>query len=179
MNHQPYENWLLDEKILTPAEKEQLGQHLAGCPQCARMEESLRMLDREFRAIPAVAPPAGFSTRWQGSLANRRRKQQREQTRIILISMAATSVAVGITAAGFLLPRVSPITFVANILTDVVKLVNAVSQFWLFVSSFLAAAPASLSIGITVTIILWTSLTLLAWGISLYRITLKGIRTTK
>jgi hypothetical protein len=176
MNHQPYENWLLDKKSLTPAEKERLAQHLAVCPQCAQFEHSLHFLEHEIKAMQPISAPEGFCARWQSSLPERRKKHEREQSRIIIISMASTTAAVCMTLAAFLLPQISPITVMANLLSGMVKLVNSISQFWSFVTSFLEAAPTSLSIGIALTVSIWLSLTLLAWGISLYRITSKGIR---
>ena len=179
MNHQPYENWLLDEKTLNPSEKEKLDQHLANCPKCARLEQSLRTLDHEFKTIRMVNAPENFSSRWQANLADRRKAHQSEQTRIIFISLSFTIVVASITVAAFLQPKVSPIAVFANLLSALVDLVNSISQFWTFIISFLEAAPVNLSIGIALTISLWLILTLLAWGISLYRITSKGIRATK
>jgi hypothetical protein len=178
MNHQPFEKMLLDDGELSPIEKEKLMQHLTICPQCAKLEQSLRTLDHEFKSTVVVAPAAGFATRWQENLPARRRQHEREQTRIILISMAVTFVATSITLAAFLLPPISPITIIANLFTDMVKLINSISQFWNFTISFFRAVPAGLSIGIALSISVWLSITLLAWGISLYRITSKGIRTT-
>jgi hypothetical protein len=177
MNHQPYEDLLLDDAPLTPGEKEMLSQHLAVCPQCARLEQSLRALDHEFKVAPAVSPAVGFTSRWQASLPARRKKHEREQTRIILISMASTVVATSITLAAFLLPDISPITVFVNLFTDLIKLVDAIAQFWKFVASFFNAIPTSLTIGILAIISFWLSLTLLAWGITFYRITLKGLRS--
>jgi hypothetical protein len=178
MNHQPYENMLLDDRQLTPDEKEKLAQHLEVCPQCTRLEQSLRALDHEFKGTEILAPAVGFSSRWQASLPAWRKQHEREQTRIILISMVSTAIASGITIGAILLPDLSPITVFANLFADLVRLVNMVSQFWFFIGSFFNAAPAGLSIGIAVTISIWLGFTLFTWGITLYRITLKGIRTT-
>jgi hypothetical protein len=178
MNHKPYRTMLLDDKPLAPIEKEELSQHLASCPQCAQLDSSLRTIDREFKSAAMVAPAAGFTSRFQASLPARRKQHEQEQTRIIIISMASTAVATCITLAGFLLPAISPITILANLFADLVQLVNTVTQFWTFIGSFFHAVPTGLSIGIALTISVWLSFTVLLWGITLYRITLKGIRTT-
>jgi hypothetical protein len=128
---------------------------------------------------PAVSPAIGFTSRWQASLPARRKKHEHEQTRIILISMASTVVATCITLAAILLPNISPITVFVNLFTDVIRLVNSIVQFWSFIGSFFSAIPAGLTIGILFTISVWLSLTLLAWGITVYRITLKGLRSTE
>ena len=77
MNHQPYENMLLDDRQLTPDEKEKLAQHLEVCPQCTRLEQSLRALDHEFKGAEILAPAVGFSSRWQASLPAWRKQHER------------------------------------------------------------------------------------------------------
>lgn len=176
MNHQPYEDMLLDERELSIKEKDSLTQHLLECPQCAKLEKSLRVLDHEFRSTPVVAPAPGFSERWKTSLPERRKQHERQQTRIILISMAVTAVATGITLAVFLFPPISPISIFANILSGLLMLVNTVIDFWVFVGAFLQAAPKGLSIGLVLSVTTWISIILLAWGISMYKITLKGVK---
>ena len=176
MNHQPYEEMLLEDRPLSPSEKEKLSQHLAKCPQCTKLEKSLRILDHEFKVAPVVAPEVGFSSRWKDSLPARRQQQRKEQNRIIYISMAATALATGITLAAFLLPPISPITIVINLFADLVRLVSEITQFLQFIGTFLKAAPTALTVGVLLTLSTWISITLLAWGISIYRITLKGVR---
>ncbi|MHC1740041.1 MAG: anti-sigma factor [Anaerolineaceae bacterium] len=179
MNHQPFENMLLDEISLSQNEKEKLDQHLAVCPQCARLDNSLRTLGHEFKTAPVIEPPIGFSSRWQASLPARRQHKEREQTRIILLSMAATVAAACITLAAFLLPNISPITILAQLFADLVRLVSAITEFWSLVGSLFKAIPTGVSIGIVLTVSSWIGITLLAWGITLYKITWKGIRTTE
>jgi hypothetical protein len=179
MNHQYFENLLLEDRALTPEEKEKLGKHLSICTKCTDFEQSLRALDHEFKLTSVASPSAGFTARWQANLPDRRKQHEAEQKRIISISMGATIVATGITLAVFLLPKVSPITVLANLFADFVSLVDLVTNFWSFIGSFFNAIPTSFSIGILATISIWLTITLLAWGITLYRITLKGIRTAK
>lgn len=178
MKHQPYEELLLREEPLSENEKAKLTQHLAICPQCARLEKSLQVLDHEFRTEPVIEAPLGFSARFKESLPARRKQKEREQRRIIIISMAFTVVAVLITLGVFLLPPLSPIQIFANTFSEVAKVVDSVTGFWTFVFRFFNAIPAKLSISLAVMIIGWIVFMLSAWGIALYRITLKGFRTT-
>lgn len=177
MNHQPFEDMLLDDRKLSASEKEKLTQHLAVCPNCAKLEHSLRSLDHEFKAAPVAMPEAGFSARWQASLPARRKQHEHEQTRIILISMAVTVVATGITLGAFLLPPISPISIFANFVAALAKLISSVTGFWAFIGAFLKAAPKGLSIGLILSITTWISIILFAWGISIYKLTLKGMET--
>ena len=76
MNHQPFEEWLLNEKLISPKERLDLDAHLRICTYCSALAETGKAL----RTVKRVAPAAGFSTRFQARLAmqkaaDRRRKR--------------------------------------------------------------------------------------------------------
>ena len=65
MNHQPFETWLLDDKVLTAAEKRELNSHLRTCKTCSALAETGLAL----RSARAVSPAPGFALRFQHRLA--------------------------------------------------------------------------------------------------------------
>lgn len=75
MNHQPFDEWLLNDKPLTAAEKRQLNTHLRTCPSCSALAETGLAL----RSARAVAPAAGFSLRFQQRLAAQRIAERRRR----------------------------------------------------------------------------------------------------
>lgn len=179
MNHQPYEAWILEDRPVNPEEQRQLDIHLAECSRCEHLSQNWAQARQTLKAAPVISAPSGFSQRWQNSLEVRRALQKRQQSRIMILSLSVTGVAVALTLGILLLPPISPVEVIANMLSAVVKLVNAVMQFWFFVASFVKAAPTGLVLSLGFLISLWAGITVIAWSISLYRITLKGIRTTK
>lgn len=176
MNHQPFEAWILEEYPTNPEEKRKLDQHLDECPHCASLAQSWANARQMVKTAPMVTAPVGFSQRWQNSLEARRVAQKKQQTRIMILSFVATAVAVSITLGILLFPPISPVTVLVNLLSGLVKLVNAVTQFWFIVASFIKAAPKGLVLGLGMLVVIWVSITVIAWSVSLYRITLKGIR---
>lgn len=179
MNHQPFKAWILEDRAVKPEEQRQLDQHLAHCSHCALLFKNWTEARQTLKAAPVVAAPGGFSQRWQNSLEARRALEKKQQSRIMILSLAATGIAVALTLGILLLPPISPVTVIVNMLSTVVKLVNVVLQFWFFVASFIKAAPTGLVLSLGLLVSLWAGITLVAWSVSLYRITLKGIRTTK
>ena len=76
MNHQPFEEWLLHEKLISPRQKLDLDAHLRICSYCSALAETGKAL----RTVKKVSPAAGFSARFQERLviqkaAERRRKR--------------------------------------------------------------------------------------------------------
>lgn len=65
MNHQPFEIWLLDDKHLTTAEKQELNTHLRVCKTCSALAETGLAL----RSAKVAEPISGFTLRFQEKLA--------------------------------------------------------------------------------------------------------------
>jgi hypothetical protein len=73
MKHRPFEDWLLDDQPLDPAQKRNLDAHLRNCEICSAIAES----NLALRSARVIAPAPGFSARWQERLVLARRAQRR------------------------------------------------------------------------------------------------------
>jgi hypothetical protein len=73
MNHQPFETWLLDDKVLTLTEKRELDSHLRECRTCTALAETGFAL----RSARVVSPVPGFALRFQHKLAAQKLAEQR------------------------------------------------------------------------------------------------------
>jgi anti-sigma factor RsiW len=177
MNHQPYETWILDEKELIPDQKMDLLEHLEKCPKCSGLEKHWKAARQEVKSMPVVAAPADFSRRFHASLAERRRLLALQQTRVLLISLVSSGVAILITLAVFLLPHTSIVSVMVSLFTTFFKLINSVTSLWIFLSSMLRSAPTGFLVSVGVMISLLVSMVSVLWAVSFYRITMKGMKT--
>jgi hypothetical protein len=75
MNHQPFEDWLLNDQPLTPIEKRDLDAHIRTCKYCAVLAQS----SLELRSVRMVSPMPGFAGRFQKRLAARRIADRRRR----------------------------------------------------------------------------------------------------
>jgi len=73
MNHRPFEDLLLDDQLLDPAQKRELDVHLRTCKSCSAIAES----NLALRSARLVAPAPGFAVRFQERLVLARRAQRR------------------------------------------------------------------------------------------------------
>jgi predicted anti-sigma-YlaC factor YlaD len=79
-NHLLIEEWLLSASSLTPEEHTLLQEHLKSCESCRQLSEAWQEVEYQLKAAPVRSPEPGFTSRWQGRLAQDRRRQQRLQT---------------------------------------------------------------------------------------------------
>jgi hypothetical protein len=75
MNHQPFEDWLLENKSLDPKQKLELETHLRTCRYCSALVGS----EKALRAVKMASPATGFTARFQSRLAVQRVADRRRR----------------------------------------------------------------------------------------------------
>ena len=75
MKHRPFEDWLLEDQRLDPAQKRELDAHLRACDTCTAIAE----VNLALRSARVVGPAPGFTVRFQERLTLHR-KAQRQRT---------------------------------------------------------------------------------------------------
>ena len=75
MNHQPFEDWLLNETPITPEQKRELDSHVRSCAYCAVLVETGVAL----RSVKMTSPAEGFTARFQTRLAERKLMEKRRR----------------------------------------------------------------------------------------------------
>jgi hypothetical protein len=68
MNHQPFEDWLLNDMPITHDQKHELDLHIRTCSYCSALAETGIAL----KSVKKASPQAGFATRFQVRLAERK-----------------------------------------------------------------------------------------------------------
>ena len=66
MNHQPFEEWLLNDMPLDPDRKRELDLHIRSCAYCAALAETGMAL----HSVKMVSPANGFTARFQTRLGS-------------------------------------------------------------------------------------------------------------
>lgn len=176
MNHQPFENWILDDEKISPQEQELLTRHIKECPGCYQLQNSWNKVRSQIESSPVKQAPSGFVNRWTNNFAKRQKEQERKQARTLLISLTSGIGAVAIAMAIILLPDFSLISVLVGFLGAIVKIFSGIESLWSFMRSFVTTAP-------TITLVIgglftagWISLAAFAWGVSIWRISTKGVQ---
>ncbi len=177
MNHQPYENWILDEIQLTPQEEDSLNQHLKECQGCYQLSNSWNKVRAQIKSTPVKPAPAGFVRRWNEQLATRQKDQERRQARTLFISLASGAGAIMIALAVILLPDFSFISLMVGFLSAIVRVFSGIESLWSVLRSIVTTAPTITLVVSGLLLAGWISLAAFAWGISIWRITSKGVKS--
>jgi hypothetical protein len=124
MNHQPFEDWLLEDESLTIQQGRELQAHLRSCTSCSAIAASNVALHSGHLAIPQP----GFSERFQPRLAAWKRSQLRRQAIGTVVLVAAGLALLYAVAGPAMLEAVrSPATWMSNVTVYVLSVFTMAS----------------------------------------------------
>ncbi len=180
MCHQPFETWIIEETTLTPQEQKLFEEHLEGCAQCARLKASLQAVHVKLTTARQVSPPAGFGARWQVTLQTKleeeRMKQVLQVRRFFLFLGTANVMALVLLVISFLIGGGN-----FNWLSNTFARLSTVTQWLDGAKGFFFALLHITSpvLPLTIWIIITTVFSILAliWVVSLWRITIQGVKS--
>lgn len=172
MNHQPFEDWLLNEKTIGPKERLELEAHLRTCSYCSALAETGQAL----RTVKRVSPAAGFSARFQARLtlqktAERRRRRWGAVT-FTLGGLVMLMWLVGPYLASFL---AAPATWIAAVVERVVFVITTVEAVGQAGSVLLRMLPSFFSPFVLMVLASAFAGIGLLWSVSIWRLTQRGV----
>jgi anti-sigma factor RsiW len=170
MNHNPYENWILDDIPITADQKRELFRHMDECPECARLYQGWSSVQHTLRQTQIQPAPADFTTKWTASLIHRKRVQEKKQARNLVISLGTGAVATLIALGFILLPDLSLISLVARSITSLTALVTGIESFWLVLFKLAQAVPSSSLIATLLVVSGWVLLASFTLGYSVWKL---------
>jgi hypothetical protein len=166
MNHQPFEDWLLNEKLIDPRQKLELDAHLRVCSYCSALAETGMAL----RSVKRVSPAAGFTERFQTRLVARKAAERRRRLwGAILFTFGGLAMLIWLTGpyvASFL---ASPATWITSLIEWGVYLVTTLQAIAQASSVMLRVLPSFLTpFGLMILVSALAGFGLL-WTVSIWR----------
>ncbi len=167
MNHQPFENWLLDEEPLTSQQQRDLQNHLRDCTICSGLADS----NLALHTARMVAPASGFPARFQPRLAAWRREQLRRQAvGTVILVLIGVGLLYALAGPAMLNALRSPAAWLGEVTVyavEVFALVRVVGQVG---GILLQHVPAMLPTGTWTALILAAGLLGVMWIVAMRRL---------
>ncbi len=174
MNHRPFEDWLLNQDPLTPAQRRELQDHLQVCPKCAALVE----VDLALKAARQVAPHEGFTDRFHLRLeAQRKALRRRNVLGFLILALAVVGGLVWLILPTLQLIFQQPVAILASILSFVMSLWSSLRAMGHVSELFLKIMPGFVSPVVWGMIVLGAAGWGLLWFLSLSKISknLQGV----
>ena len=172
MNHQPFEEWLLNEMIISPVQKLELDEHLRICSYCSALAET----GRAFRSVKMAVPAAGFSARFQARLAEQKAaERRRHRWGAVCFTVGGLAMLLWVAGPYLISFFAAPATWIAALIewgVFVITTLQAVAQAG---AVLLRTLPGVLSpFAFMVLISAFAGIGLL-WSVSIWRFTQRGV----
>ena len=138
MNHQPFEDWLLNDKKLTDAEKRKLDSHLRICRICSAISETGFAL----RSASVVSPVPGFAVRFEQRLAVQKIAERRRRLWGLFLLILTGVALFGWLAAPYVYAfLLAPVEWIAAGIGYFLFVVTSLQVFAAMISIFLKVIP--------------------------------------
>ena len=166
MNHQPFEEWLLNEKLIGPREKLDLDAHLRSCSYCSALAETGKAL----RSVKKVSPAAGFGARFQARLAVQRAAElRRKRWGAVLFTFGGLVMLMWIAGPYLSSFLAAPATWIAGLIEWAVFVITTVQAVGQAGSVLLRMLPGFLSPFALMVLLSAVAGVCLLWSVSIWR----------
>ncbi len=125
MDHQPFEEILLNDEPIAREENAALQAHLRVCPKCAALAQANFALNHVVMAAPAP----GFASRFQAKLAAQRKAQRRRYLfGGLILLFSAVGLGIWLALPAMLFSPSTMLTFWATTLASLFSLIQSISH---------------------------------------------------
>jgi predicted anti-sigma-YlaC factor YlaD len=146
-----YIEWMsmAQDGMLSRTQMHVLHTHIAVCPPCMTVWESMTAVSQMFRAAPMIAPLPGFVKRFEARLAYRREQRRRAMVWLLLgigaiaLGFLALPSLIGVLSlAGYLVLPYQVLTYIQGLLSWVYVLISAVADATQILVRYVCTGPA-------------------------------------
>jgi hypothetical protein len=175
MDHQPFEEWIFEQKDKTIEEKNKLNNHLIECEICKDLEKSWLQIENILIQAPMATPLPGFSQRFAARMENNKAIiQQKQSIRYLLV--------IGLVLLIITLVLITLLFFSYSTGEMIVGAVGAITGFFqVFVNMrgmvsqfFHNASPISIVFG-WLLVAIWGVILTPLWGIAVWKVSKQGV----
>lgn len=172
MNHQPFEEWLLNDKSIHAKERLELEAHLRICASCRALAETGKAL----RTVKMVSPAAGFTARFQSRLAvQKAAERQRRLWGSVLFTLGGLVILMWIAGPYIASFFASPATWITALVGWGVFLLTTIQAIGEAGFVLLRVAPGVLSPFAWMIVLSALAGFSLLWSVSIWRLTRRGL----
>ena len=172
MKHQPFEDWLLNDKLITSEQKRELDSHLRTCAYCSALVETGMALN----AVKMVSPALGFATRFQVRLAERKLADHRRRFwGAILFTVGGLALLLWLTSPYLITFFSSPATWISALVEWGVYLITTLQAMAQAGSVLLDVIPGFLSPFMWMILLSTMAGISLLWSVSIWRFAQRGV----
>ena len=175
MDHQPFEEWIFEQKERTTQEKMNLNQHLLACDQCTDLQSAWDQVETILSQTPLVAPNPGFSQRFAVRMERNKERIQKNQAIKTLIGIAIISLLITLLLGAIFFLSHTPGELIVGTVSTFTGFVQAFIRLRAMVVQLFQSIPTAAVIFGWVMLFLWAIILTPIWGITVWKVSKQGV----
>lgn len=166
MNHQPFEDWLLNDKPITPEQKRELDQHVRTCSYCSALVGTGIAL----KSVKKISPQPGFTNRFQARLVAQKLAERRRRTwGAVLFTLGGLAILMWLFSPYLATFLSAPATWISVIVEWIIFILTTIRALTEAGSVFLEIVPDFFSPFMWMVLLSAFAGVSLLWSVSIWR----------
>jgi hypothetical protein len=175
MDHQPFEEWIFEQKERTMEENMKLNQHLLECDQCEDLQSAWGQVESILLQAPMVAPAPGFSQRFATRMVINKERILKKQAIKTLIAIVLVSLLITLIMAAILFHTYTTGELIVGAVSTFTGLVQAFIRLRVMVAQFFQNIPTIVILFGWLMLFIWGMILTPLWGITVWKVSKQGV----
>jgi predicted anti-sigma-YlaC factor YlaD len=176
MSHQPFEEWIFQDEVLSVEQRNMLQAHLDECSRCRQLNDSWEDIRSDLADPEMASPTPGFEARWRVRKAEQRRFASKRQISWMLGVTILTAGVLAIPLTMQILAMLeAPAVVGGSVIRDILEIDLTLRLTAGLIRALLEEVSTQLApagwAGLSVALLGFTT----AWVLSLYRFAFRPI----
>ena len=175
MDHQPFEEWILDQKEKTMADNKKLNEHLLACDQCTDLHSAWGQIETMMVKSAMIAPSPGFTKRFALRMEKNKEQVYKKQAIKTLIGIALISLLITLILAAIFFLSNTPGKLIVGAVSTFTGIIQAFINFRAMVVQFIQNIPTIAIIFSWLLLFIWGIILTPLWGITVWKVSKQGV----
>ena len=175
MDHQPFEEWIFEQKEITKEESIKLNQHLFDCEQCTELQSAWGQVETLMIQTPMVAPAPGFTQRFAARMELNKEVLQRKQAIKTLIGVGLILIIITLILGAIFFLSYTTGELIVGAVSTFTGFIHAFINLRAMVFQFFQNLPPIAIIFGWIILIVWGIILTPLWGFTVWKVSKQGV----
>ncbi|MBE0688386.1 MAG: hypothetical protein IH585_20525 [Anaerolineaceae bacterium] len=175
MDHQPFEEWIFEQKERTKEDNIKLNQHLLECDQCTDLQSAWGQVETLLFQTPMAVPAIGFSQRFAARMEMNKEVLHKKQAIKTLIGDGLILIIITLILGAIFFLSYTTGELIVGAVSTFTGIVQAFINLRAMVFQFFQSIPTIAVVFGWILLIVWGIILTPLWGLTVWKVSKQGV----
>jgi len=175
MDHQPFEEWIFEQKERTKEDNIKLNQHLLECDQCTDLQSAWGQVETLLFQTPMAVPAIGFSQRFAARMEMNKEVLHKKQAIKTLIGVGLILIIITLILGAIFFLSYTTGELIVGAVSTFTGIVQAFINLRAMVFQFFQSIPTIAVVFGWILLIVWGIILTPLWGLTVWKVSKQGV----